>query len=88
MIELLPPLGLNKYDTWRILLVKCYIDNYVHLRSCIRNANTYRGKNRMVGRGFRQLVKAHFIGAQARVVGHGRIGNGHVALSGYHCSGQ
>jgi hypothetical protein len=39
MIELLPPLGLNKYDTWRILLVKCYIDNYVRLRSCIRNVN-------------------------------------------------
>jgi hypothetical protein len=25
MVELFPPLGLNKYDTWRILLVKCYI---------------------------------------------------------------
>jgi hypothetical protein len=40
MIELLPSLGLNKYDTWRIVPVKCYIvDNYVHLRSCIRNIN-------------------------------------------------
>jgi hypothetical protein len=39
MIELLPPFGLNKYDTWRILLVKCYIDNFVRLRSCIRNVN-------------------------------------------------
>jgi hypothetical protein len=41
MIELLPPLGLNKYDTWRILQVKCYIDNSVRLRSCIRNINKH-----------------------------------------------
>jgi hypothetical protein len=27
IIEILPPLGKYKYDTWRILLVKCYIDN-------------------------------------------------------------
>jgi hypothetical protein len=39
MIEVLPPLGKYKYDTWRILPVKCYIDNSVHLRSCIRNIN-------------------------------------------------
>jgi hypothetical protein len=39
MIEILPPLGKYKYDTWRILLVKCYIDNCVHLRCCIRNVN-------------------------------------------------
>jgi hypothetical protein len=37
MIEVLPPLGKYKYDNWRILLVKCYIDNSVCLRSCIRN---------------------------------------------------
>jgi hypothetical protein len=29
MIEILPPLGTYKYDTWRILLVKYYIDNFV-----------------------------------------------------------
>jgi hypothetical protein len=29
MIEILPPLGKYKYDTWRILPVKCYIDNSV-----------------------------------------------------------
>jgi hypothetical protein len=40
MTELLPPLGLNKYNTWRILPVKCYIDNHVRLWSCIRNVNT------------------------------------------------
>jgi hypothetical protein len=40
MIELLPPLGLNKYDLWRILPVKCYIDNSVRLWSCIRNINS------------------------------------------------
>jgi hypothetical protein len=41
MIENLPPLGKYKYDTWRILLVKCYIDNFMCLRSCIRNVNTH-----------------------------------------------
>jgi hypothetical protein len=39
MLELLPPLGLNKYDTQRILPVKCYIDNSVRLWNCIRNVN-------------------------------------------------
>jgi hypothetical protein len=39
MIEILPPLGKYKYDTWRILPVKCYIDNFVRLRSCKRNVN-------------------------------------------------
>jgi hypothetical protein len=37
MIEILPPMGKYKYDNWRILLVKCYICNPVHLRSCIKN---------------------------------------------------
>jgi hypothetical protein len=41
MIKILPPLGKYKYDTWRILLVKCYIDNSVRLRSCIRNVNKH-----------------------------------------------
>jgi hypothetical protein len=41
MIEILPPLGKYKYDTWRILLVKCYIDNSVRLQSCIRNVNKH-----------------------------------------------
>jgi hypothetical protein len=41
MIEILPPLGKYKYDTWRILPVKCYIDNSVRLRSCIRNVNKH-----------------------------------------------
>jgi hypothetical protein len=39
MTEIFPPLGKYKYDTWRILLVKYYIDNSVHLRSCILNTN-------------------------------------------------
>jgi hypothetical protein len=39
MIEILPPLGKYKYDTWRIVPVKCYIDNSVRLRSYIRNVN-------------------------------------------------
>jgi hypothetical protein len=41
MIEILPPLGKYKYDTWRILLVKCYIDNSIRLQSCIRNVNKH-----------------------------------------------
>jgi hypothetical protein len=41
MIEILPPLGKYKYKTWRILLVKCYIDNFVRLQSCIRNINNH-----------------------------------------------
>jgi hypothetical protein len=41
MIEILPLLGKYKYDTWRILLVKCYIDNFVRLWSCIRNVNKH-----------------------------------------------
>jgi hypothetical protein len=39
MIEILPPLGKYKYDTWRIVPVKCYIDNSVCLRSYKRNVN-------------------------------------------------
>jgi hypothetical protein len=39
MIEILRPLVKYKYDTWRILLMKCYIDNSVHLWSCIRNVS-------------------------------------------------
>jgi hypothetical protein len=41
MIDVLPPLGKHKFDTWRILPVKCYIDNFVRLRSCIRNINKH-----------------------------------------------
>jgi hypothetical protein len=33
MIEVLTPMGKYKYDTKRILLVKCYIDNFVSLWS-------------------------------------------------------
>jgi hypothetical protein len=41
MIEILHPLGKYKYDTWRILPVKCYIDNSVRLQSHIRNINKH-----------------------------------------------
>jgi hypothetical protein len=40
MIEILPPMGKYQYDTWSILLVKCYIDNFVRFQSCIRNINS------------------------------------------------
>jgi hypothetical protein len=35
MIEILPPLEKYKYGTWRILPMKCYIDNAMRLWSCI-----------------------------------------------------
>jgi hypothetical protein len=41
MIEILPPLEKFKYDNWRILPVKGYIDNSVRLQSCIRNSSKY-----------------------------------------------
>jgi hypothetical protein len=41
MIEILTPLGKYKYDTWRILSVKCCIDNFVYLRSCIQNVDKH-----------------------------------------------
>jgi hypothetical protein len=40
MIEILPPLEKYKYDTSRILPVKCYIDNSVSLWNYIRNINS------------------------------------------------
>jgi hypothetical protein len=43
MIDILPPLGKYKYDTWRILSVKCYIDNFVRLRSYIRISTSISG---------------------------------------------
>jgi hypothetical protein len=47
MIKILPPLGKYKYDTWRILPVKCYIDNSVRLGSCIRNVNNHQDPLRL-----------------------------------------
>jgi hypothetical protein len=41
MINILAPLGKHKYDTWRILPVKFYIDNFVRLRRCIWNVNKH-----------------------------------------------
>jgi hypothetical protein len=41
MIEILSPLGKYKYDTWRILPMKCYIDNSVRLQSYIQNVNKH-----------------------------------------------
>jgi hypothetical protein len=43
MIEILIALGKYKYDTWKILLVKGYIDNSVCLCSCIQNVNNPQG---------------------------------------------
>jgi hypothetical protein len=40
MIEILTPLEKYKYDTWRILVVKCNIDNSMRLWSYIRNVNS------------------------------------------------
>jgi hypothetical protein len=43
MIEILPPLGKYKYDTWRIFSVKCYIDNFVHLRVAYDTSTSISG---------------------------------------------
>jgi hypothetical protein len=40
-IEIIPPLEKYKYNNWRILPVKCYIDNFVRLQSCIQNVNKH-----------------------------------------------
>jgi hypothetical protein len=49
MIEIIPPLGNYKYDTWRILPVKCSINNFVCFLSCIRNVNTANGERLTCG---------------------------------------
>jgi hypothetical protein len=41
MIEVLPLLEKYKYDTWRILSMKCYINNSMRLQSCIRSINKH-----------------------------------------------
>jgi hypothetical protein len=41
MKEILPLLGKYKYDTWRILSVKYYIDVFVRLWSCIQNIKNH-----------------------------------------------
>jgi hypothetical protein len=43
MIEILHPLEKYKYDAWKILPVKCYIDNSMRLGSCIQNVNSDAG---------------------------------------------
>jgi hypothetical protein len=48
MIDILPPLGKYKYDTWRILLVKCYIDNSVTAFGSDCNRRTHYGARRRV----------------------------------------
>jgi hypothetical protein len=40
MIEILPPIKKYRYDTCRILSVKCYIDNFVCLRICVINVSS------------------------------------------------
>jgi hypothetical protein len=57
MIEILPPLEKYKYDTWRILLVKCYINNFVRLQGCIRNINRGReGRNLLLSPNLWEVV--------------------------------
>jgi hypothetical protein len=67
MIEIHPPLGKYKYDTWIILSVKCYIDNYVRLRSSIRNINTSR-KSECGSRCLELKVRCEPIGNREDVV--------------------
>jgi hypothetical protein len=58
MIQVHPPLGKYKYDTWRILLVKCYIDNSVRLRSCIRNVNILKSEGATYQRGIQRCLQS------------------------------
>jgi hypothetical protein len=43
VLDMIDPSSLRKYkyDTWRILPVKCYIDNSMCLWSCIKNINKH-----------------------------------------------
>jgi hypothetical protein len=43
MIEILPPLEKYKYDTWRILPVKCYIDNLCACRAAYETSTSISG---------------------------------------------
>jgi hypothetical protein len=61
MIEILPPLGTYKNDTWRILLVKCYINNSVRLRSCIRNINKHFWRYCQGGSQYLSIYRLHGI---------------------------
>jgi hypothetical protein len=71
IIVVLPPLGKYKYDTWRILPLKCYIDNSKRLRSCIRNINTgtlHLSDQYTNSRGWRDLVEYDNPGTGAPVL--------------------
>jgi hypothetical protein len=64
MIEILPPLGKYKYDTYRILNMKCYIDNSMRLWSCIRNVNNRYGFDKKSARTHcAKLVFLHPVGS-------------------------
>jgi hypothetical protein len=59
MIEILPPLGKYKYDTWRIFSVKCYTDNSVCLWSYIgRYLDWYAPKEWYISYGVDQAERA------------------------------
>jgi hypothetical protein len=58
MIQVRPPLGKYKYDTWRILPVKCYIDNSMRLRSCIRNVNILKSEGATYQRGIQRCLQS------------------------------
>jgi hypothetical protein len=54
MVEILPPLGKYKYDTWRILPMQCYIDNSMRLRSYKRNVT--KSSNGMILQGSKPKI--------------------------------
>jgi hypothetical protein len=54
MVEILLPLQKYKYDTCRILPMKCYIDNSMCLQSCIRNVT--KSSNGMILQGLKPKI--------------------------------
>jgi hypothetical protein len=92
MIDILPPLGKYKYDTWRILPVKCYIGNSMCLWICIRNVNSLRILNQPIDRPLKvsdlgqidpfHLCGLHLVFQHQRVVCGNRYGVG--MLEGIH----
>jgi hypothetical protein len=62
MIEILSAMGKYKYDNWRILPVKCYIDDSMCLRSYIQNINKHFWRHCRGGRQYLlSIYKLHRI---------------------------
>jgi hypothetical protein len=72
MIEIISPLGKYKYDTWRILSVKCNIDNSMRLRSCIRSINSSPKLSKALY-GLKQALQAWYARLKTFLLEHGYV---------------